>query len=134
MFSTSEEYSYSLTWNEIASPYTINLASSQLTVKEKESEDNTSYCFVCATERLSGFGTFCDGLNKDNAHITLTGTLASLPSGVQYHPYYQPEGTVNNRPPIMLICQDCFWKCTPQGGMEFIINDKTFYRQITEGF
>lgn len=129
LFSTSEEYSYSLTWNELAKPIDLNDANPY---KEKESEDNTSYCFVCATERLSGFGTFCDGLNKDNAHITLTGTLASLPAGIQYHPYYQPDGNVNNRPPIMLICQDCFWRCTPEGGMEFIINDKQFYKTITE--
>ena len=127
VFSTSEEYSYSLTWDELAKPIVLGSG----TLAEKESEDNTSYCFVCSTERLSGFGTFCDGLNKDNAHITLTGTLASLPTGIQYHPYYQPNGTINNRPPIMLICQDCFWKCTPEGGMEFIINDKNFYNQIT---
>ena len=127
LFSTSEEYSYSLQWNEIAKPVLVGT----IPVREKESEDNTSYCFVCATERLSGFGTFCDGLNKDNAHITLTGTLASLPAGVQYHPYYQPDGNVNNRPPIMLICQDCFWECTPNG-VEFIINDKTYYKKLTE--
>ena len=128
IFSTSEEYSYSLTWDEISAP--ITLATN--TIREKESEDNTSYCFVCSTERLSGFGTFCDGLNKDNAHITLTGTLSSLPAGITYHPYYQPDGNINNRPPIMLICQDCFWKCTPDGGVEFIINDKNFYKELTE--
>ena len=32
----------------------------------------------------------------------------------------------------MLICQDCFWKCTPENGMEFIINDKQFYKRLTE--
>ena len=135
LFSTSKEYSYALNWNEISSPIMTlkNMLDEDIYITEKESEDNTSYCFVCSTERLSGFGTFCDGLNKDNAHITLTGTLASLPQGVQYHPYYQPEGQVNVRPPIMLICQDCFWVCTPENGMEFIINDKQFYKRLTEG-
>lgn len=128
LFSTSKEYSYSLIWNELDFPYKVGTTSIPVT----ESEDNTSYCFVCSTERLCGFGTFCDGLNKDNAHITLTGTLMSLPPGMQYHPYYQPEGLVNNRPPIMLICQDCFWKCVPGEGIEFVINDKTFYDRITQ--
>lgn len=135
LFSTSEEYSYSLVWNEIAPPIVLKggvSGDANIPVKEVESEDNTSYCFVCSTERLSGFGTFCDGLNKDNAHITLTGTLASLPTGVTYHPYYQPNGQVNVRPPIMLICQDCFWECTPEKGIEFIINDKQYYKRITE--
>ena len=131
LFSTSEEYSYSLNWNEIEKPVTITLNNNEYTYPPVESEDNTSYCFVCSTERLSGYGTFCDGLNKDNAHITLTGTLASLPAGIPYHPYYQPEGQVNVRPPIMLICQDCFWVCTPENGMEFIINDKQFYKRLT---
>ena len=123
LFSTSKEYSNALQWNELAPLIPIG----ELNIQEKGSEDNTSYCFVCSTERLSGYGTFCDGLNKDNAHITLTGTLMSLPNGLQYHPYYQPDGTVNNRPPIMLVCQDCFWKCTPSQGIEFIINNKEFY-------
>ena len=128
IFSTSKEYSNALQWNELQPAKQIGNA----TLKLNETEDNTSYCFVCSTERLSGFGTFCDGLNKDNAHITLTGTLMALPNGTQYHPYYQPDGNVNNRPPIMLICQDCFWRCSPKEGIEFIINDKNFYKQISE--
>lgn len=131
LFSSSEEYSYSLTWNELEKLETSYASKHGFIQTLLPESDNTAYCFVCATERLSGFGTFCDGLNKDNAHITLTGSLLPLPSGINDHPYYKPGGVVNTRPPIMLICQDCFWVCSPEG-VDFVINDKKFYRKLTQ--
>ncbi|EDR24401.1 hypothetical protein EDI_347210 [Entamoeba dispar SAW760] len=93
-------------------------------------KDNTSYCFLCSTERLSGYGTFCDGITKDNAHVTLSGTLL-IPNNE--HPYITNPLTKesNDRCPIMLVCQDCFWRCTLQGGCEYICNNKYFVKEKT---
>ena len=96
------------------------------------------FCFVCSTERLSGFGTYCDGLTKDNAHITLT---AALQGGHEVNPYYThpiqhnpahtASVTTNDRSPIMIICQDCFWVLRTDRTAEFVNNDKYFYDHFT---
>ena len=122
LFSPNKEFAYSLTFNELN-----DQTSSKWRMPVK---DNTSYCFLCSTERLSGYGTFCDGISKDNAHITLTGTL--LPFSTK-HPYLENvlTGEKNERSPIMLVCQDCFWKCTTKGGCEYVCNNKHFVQEET---
>ena len=124
LFSPNEEFAYSLTFNELGID---NNDTSSVYCCEK---DNTSYCFLCSTERLSGYGTFCDGITKENAHITLTGTLLPFSS---IHPYLKDiiTNASNDRSPVMLVCQDCFWKCTVRGGCEYICNNRHFVEEIT---
>lgn len=111
LFSCSREYSHSLKFRESQN---IALFDGTNTLKYAETpEDNTSYCLYCATQRLCGFGTYCDGLSKDNAQISLSLTLE------QDSPY------AGGQPPIMLILQDCFWRCT-EAGIEFVYNNKQF--------
>lgn len=122
LFSPSEEFGYSLTCNELKTRFGDK--------NSRALKDNTSYCFLCATERLSGYGTFCDGVTKESAHITLSATL--LPhEGV--HPYLNNPLTMekNERGPIMLVCQDAFWNCSVAGGCEFICNDKNYVKEKT---
>ena len=92
--------------------------------------DNSSYCFLCSTERLSGYGTFCDGINKENAHVNLNGTLLPYTT---LHPYLKSPVTLENntRFPIMLLCQDCFWECSVEKGCKFVCNDKSFVKETT---
>lgn len=131
LFSPNEEFGYSLTFNELEYdsniPIPVGFTPANYYVSDK---DNTSYCFLCSTERLSGYGTFCDGITKENAHITLTGTLLPYQN---IHPYLTNPitGEKNERSPIMLICQDCFWKCTVQGGCEYICNNRYFVQEET---
>ncbi|BFU22360.1 hypothetical protein CL6EHI_193640 [Entamoeba histolytica] len=51
----------------------------------------------------------------------------------QLHPYLKNPWTedINDRCPIMLVCQDCFWRCTVQGGCEYICNNKYFVKEKT---
>lgn len=131
LFSPNEEFGYSLVFNELNSDKSFPYISPASDVGYlKPSRDNTSYCFLCSTERLSGYGTFCDGITKENAHVTLSGTL--LPFS-KIHPYLQNplNGEKNERSPIMLVCQDCFWKCTVQGGCEYICNNRHFVEEKT---
>lgn len=122
LFSPNEEFAYSMNCNELETKYGSDWSS--------PIKDNTSYCFLCSTERLSGYGTFCDGITKENAHVTLTGTLMPFSSK---HPYLENTLTTekNERSPIMLVCQDCFWKCTVKGGCEYICNNRHFVEEET---
>lgn len=131
LFSPAKEFGYSLEFNEL--DYDPNYPIYDNKTNKGyilPAEDNTSYCFLCSTERLSGYGTFCDGLTKENAHVTLTGTLLPFSN---IHPYLTNTltGERNERSPIMLICQDCFWKCTVRGGCEYICNNRHFVEEIT---
>ena len=131
LFSPSKEFGNSLTFNELDVDETMPYDSADKNVGFKRAPyDNTSYCFLCSTERLSGYGTFCDGITKENAHVTLTGTL--LPFS-KIHPYLTDPitGEKNERSPIMLVCQDCFWKCTVNGGCEYICNNRHFVEEET---
>lgn len=133
LFSPNEEFGYSLIFNELdwddnlPFQYEGSMTKPYYYVSEK---DNTSYCFLCSTERLSGYGTFCDGITKENAHVTLTGTLLPFQN---IHPYLTNPitGEKNERSPIMLVCQDCFWKCTVNGGCEYICNNRHFVEEET---
>lgn len=158
LFSPSEEYAYSLDFRELDMVkkdilYTKvgadgNQEPTQSKVVDEEDtpvvapyKDNTSYCLVCSTERLSGYGTFCDGLTKDNAHITLTGTIEGHPKHNPYltHPFHQPVDIhdrntsvpMNDRSPVMVICQDCFWVFRTDTTAEFVNNSKYFYDEMT---
>ncbi|BFU22029.1 hypothetical protein CL6EHI_196730 [Entamoeba histolytica] len=128
LFSPSKEFAYSLECNEL-DPSFVNNYNPEIQYA-LPLKDNTSYCFLCSTERLSGYGTFCDGITKDNAHVTLTATLLPFK---QLHPYLKNPWTedINDRCPIMLVCQDCFWRCTVQGGCEYICNNKYFVKEKT---
>lgn len=132
LFSPNEEFGYSLIFNELGSdqylPRQFTTFPNQYYFTSEK--DNTSYCFLCSTERLSGYGTFCDGITKENAHVTLSGTLMPFQN---IHPYLTNPITKekNERSPIMLVCQDCFWKCTVQGGCEYICNNRHFVQEET---
>ena len=132
LFSPNNELGYSLTFNELSYDETFPIYED---IQKnlgfvKPLQDNTSYCFLCSTERLSGYGTFCDGITKENAHVTLTGTLLPFTT---IHPYLKNTltGESNDRSPIMLVCQDCFWKCSVKGGCEYICNNRHFVQEQT---
>lgn len=111
LFSCSREYGHSLRFRE-----TQNIKEYDGThtlVTSDTPEDNTSYCLYCATERLCGYGTYCDGLTKDSAQISLSMTLE------HQSPYSRGQ------PPVLLILQDCFWKCSTSG-VEFVYNNGSF--------
>jgi len=121
LFSPSDDYSYSLSDN-----YTIgdSVSDAMKSGMNRNGCDNTSYCLNCATERLSGYGVFCDGITKDSAHISLSGTNSGSTTA---NPYLYPDGvTMNNNSPLMMIVQDCFWRCSTdkKKGVEFIINNR----------
>ena len=124
LFSPNEEFAYSLTFNE------LGIDSNDSANYYAPEKDNSSYCFICSTERLSGYGTFCDGITKENAHVTLTGTLLPFTT---IHPYLKDiiTNNPNDRSPVMLVCQDCFWKCTVRGGCEYICNNRHFVQEET---
>lgn len=119
LFSASREYGYSLRFNEMQTieAYDGNPAHGMIGLEP--TEDNTSYCFYVATQRPSGWGTFADGLTKESAQISL---IMSAEGTANSHPNKYVDGAL---PPIMLILQDCFWRCTTSG-CEFIINDPSF--------
>ena len=114
LFSASREYGYSLRFNDMAVMDKYNGADTMTGCAP--SEDNTSYCFLVSTERLSGYGTFCDGITATSAQVSLSMTPFGA-SGSNPNPYV--EGHFS---PIMLVVQDCFWKCTDKG-CEFIRDD-----------
>lgn len=153
LFSPSEEFSYSLNFKELQGVEEIKykkiatggkLETTETTLQKEwmvvePYKDNTSYCFVCSTERLSGYGTFCDGLTKDNAHITLTGALMGNPSHNPYythplshHPAVQTDFPKNDRSPVMIVVQDCFWVLRTDRTAEFVSNDKYFYDEAVQ--
>lgn len=154
LFSPSEEYAYSLVYNEVQDPTTIAFKGVSThngveDIKDTVAEyvkkvrapykDNTSYVFVVATERLGGYGNFCDGITKDNAHIGLT---ASLWGASDINPYYTHplshneacdiQVPKNTRAPIMVVCQDAFWVLRPSEPAMFVCNDRKFYDIMTE--
>lgn len=136
LFSPSEEFAYSLNFRELNQvPEIIGDDNNKDAAKYVLApyKDNTSYCFVCSTERLCGYGNFCDGLTKDNAHVTLTCALEGDPKHNPYftHPITGLEG--NDRSPIMIVCQDCFWVLRVGETAEFVNNNKYFYEEQTEG-
>ena len=114
LFSASREYGYSLRFNDMASMEKYNGADTMTGCAP--SEDNTSYCFLVSTERLSGYGTFCDGITSPNAQVSLSMTANGV-TGSNPNPYVEGHFA-----PIMLVVQDCFWKCT-KNGCEFIRDD-----------
>ena len=92
-------------------------------------EDDTNYCLNFSTERLCGAGAFCDGLTKQSAHINLNATNIDTTTS---NPYLYPDGTTKNDvAPLMMIVQDCFWKCTTKKGAEWIANNPSFYEDQT---
>lgn len=123
LFSASREFAYSLRFKEMA-PYSI-VPGEIDTASAYPLEDNTSYCFLVATERLSGYGTFCDGITKESAQISLSMTADGVQSTAN-NPYVE-----GGMPPIMCIVQDCFWRCTTRG-IEFVINDKDFAKDVVD--
>ena len=124
LFSPNKEFAYSLVFNELGIDAGDNAA------YYGPEKDNTSYCFLCATERLSGYGTFCDGVTKDNAHTNLNGTLLPYTT---LHPYLKDPvtGDTTTRYPIMLLCQDCFWRCSVDKGAEFVVNKRDAIKKLT---
>ena len=154
LFSPSEEYAYSLVYDELQETSSVTFKGVS-TVDGKEDvkdtvaettlrirapyQDNTSYVFVVATERLGGFGNYCDGLTKDNGHITLT---AALKGGSEFNPYYtnpikhSPACSVdilhNTKAPVLLVCQDAFWMLRAGEPAVYVCNDRHFYNDVTE--
>lgn len=114
LFSCSREYGHSLRFRE--NPMIQQYDGTNTLVNADTTEDNTSYCLYCSTERLSGYGTYCDGVSKDSAQISLQATLDN------HSPY------ANCYPPSLLILQDCFWRCT-SSGVEFIYNKQEFAQE-----
>lgn len=89
----------------------------------------TNYCLNCATERLSGAGVFCDGITKQSCHISVTTTNLN---STKENPYLYPDGVnKNDVGPLMMVVQDCFWRCTIDKGAEFIINKPHFVEERT---
>lgn len=156
LFSPSEEYSYSLVFNEIETTNKIAYKEvstndgtelTKETVAEEASKirapykDNTSYCFVVSTERLGGYGNFCDGITKDNAHIGLTASTIGTGDINPYytHPLNHHESCKDNvgkngRAPIMVVCQDAFWYMQTGQQAMFVCNNRYFYNEQTSQF
>lgn len=116
IFSANKELSNSIRFNDMG--YHPKYDGEVDIVGASPSADNTSYTFYVSTERL-GYGVFCDGLSKESAQVSLMmsseGTQSTNPN-----PYV--EGKFS---PIMLVVQDCFWKCNTSG-CEFVYNDPSF--------
>lgn len=173
LFSPSEEFSYSLSFDEMQTldgiEYEIkerNDEGQDVIKKRSEVEernvfpykDNTSYAFVVSTERLSGYGNFCDGLTKNNAHINMAGTLRGPSDHNPY--YYNPilirenmekgvcncggegsnspcvcsnarRGCGNEKAPLMVLVQDCFWVLQGNEAV-FVANDRNAYARLSK--
>lgn len=159
LFSPSEEFSYSLTFNEMydGSKDIVQLPRETNEQGEVVNEaideqrcnvrypykDNTSYCYVVSTERLTGYGNFCDGITNDNAHITMSCNVRGTPEENPYiydqrrklenianNQYALQHGTQNDRSPIMIVIQDCFWEMRTDREIRFIRDNKYAYEQI----
>lgn len=156
LFSPSEEYAYSLVYDEIQESSSVSFKGVSTTdgredVKDTVAEttsrikapyqDNTSYVLVVSTERLGGYGNFCDGITKDNANICLT---CALKGGSDINPYYtnpikhNPACNVdilhNTKAPVMVVCQDAFWVLHTNEPAVFVCNNRHFYEDMTEQF
>lgn len=153
LFSPNEEYAYSLIYNEMVTQkpiYTREVYQQGQNVAERDQiiqqemtvnypyKDNTSYCFVVATERLGGYGNFCDGLTRDNCQITLSSTTMGpardnpyVYNAVLKHPVFGNDNVMNTTPAKMIICQDCFWEFRVDEPARWISNDKNFYYDAT---
>ena len=157
LFSPNEEYAYSLVYNEmyqnkvdekgieIKNVYKNgeNLAEQNQSLQAVPTvcypyQDNTSYCFVVSTERLGGYGNFCDGLTRDNCQITLSTTTMSPSDHNPYiwnkilkHPVFGGENKQNFTPAKMIICQDCFWEFRTGQTARWVANDKYYYEDVT---
>ena len=158
LFSPSEEFSFSQTFSEMydGSVDVINIAEQKNgdeVVSEAISEsrynvrypykDNTSYCYIVSTERLTGYGTYCDGITNDNAHITMS---CNVRGNAEENPYIYDQrkkleniangqyalqhGTQNDRSPVMIMIQDCFWEMRTDREIRFIRDNKYAYEQI----
>ena len=153
LFSPNEEFAYSLVYNEMCVDPAVtanNLLTDQgqldLSGPELQKEtklnfpyqDNTSYCFVVSTERLGGYGNFCDGLTRDNCQITLSATLMGkwnenpyYLNPIYFHEIMQKHVVENKAPPKMIICQDCFWEFRTGYTARWVANDKYYYDDMT---
>lgn len=118
IWSPNDSYAYSLVCQEVKDGKQL-----------RPVKDNTNYCLNCSTERLCGAGVFCDGLTKQSAHISLNGNNIDTS---KKNPYLYPDGAnKNDVAPLMMLVQDCFWRCTIEKGAEFIINRPEFVKEKT---
>lgn len=168
LFSPSEEFSYSLTFNEMVDGSSDVVELTQQTNGDGEVvspaiselkcnvrypyKDNTSYCYIVSTERLTGYGTYCDGITNDNAHITMS---CNVRGNAEENPYIYDQRKKmesccggnccngnctgpcatqyikqNDRSPIMVMIQDCFWEMRTDREIRFIRDNKYAYEQI----
>lgn len=153
LFSPNEEYAYSLVYNEMVTQNDVKtkevylrgqtLAERPKTLQDDSFvnfpyKDNTSYCFVVSTERLGGYGNFCDGLTRDNCQITLSantiGPARNNPyifNSIMKHPVFPGKPQENSTPAKMVICQDCFWEFKVGETARWVSNDKDYYYDMT---
>lgn len=153
LFSPNEEYAYSLVYNEMVTQSAVTTKevyqqNETLQTRDKTLQqetyinypykDNSSYCFVVSTERLGGYGNFCDGLTRDNCQITLSSTTMGpardnpyIYNSIYKHPVFGNQMVENKTPAKMIICQDCFWEFRVNECARWIANDKYYYYDIT---
>lgn len=164
LFSPSEEFSYSLTYNELQEGTKEQISLPEVTdeqgtvVSDAYTEeainyrwpykDNTSYVYLVATERLTGYGTFCDGMTGSSITVTCNCTMEGL---AQENPYSYDQrkrlenkacncgcgpdcnaGCQNDRSPVMIIVQDCFWAMTSDGRVQFLKDDENAYQSFVQ--
>lgn len=152
LFSPSREFSYSLNFNEMQK--SIGFTEGDIHEAEIRNcvpiKDNTSYAFVVSTERLGGYGTYCDGITKANAHITLQGNLMG---NQEENPYYTDlfsthsckcncgctnctccdgKKQYNDQAPIMVLVQDCFWEMRTGQPVQFV-KDNQYAYEVMKG-
>lgn len=162
LFSPSEEFSYSLTFNELqygtsdasgleypevtdSTGKVVSAAYSERGLNVRNPyKDNTSYCYLVATERLTGYGTFCDGLTGQsitvNCNCTMEGSKGENPYAYDQRRRLENilngkdelQGTVNDRSPYMVMVQDCFWAMTSDGNVQFLKDDDRAYEQFVQ--
>ena len=120
IWAPQDSYVYSLTSKEVVG-----------TKRLLPMYDNTNYCLVIATERLCWTGGFCDGLTIPNSQISINGSNIVQNKA---NPYLYPDGTnKNDISPLVMVVQDCFWRCSIDRGCEFICAGSTnYYKEITQ--
>ena len=119
IFQPQDDYVYSLQCKETTNGFKAGFVD----------WDNTNYCLVIATERLPN-GHYFDGITLNNAQITITASNDSTDSTYLYPTGNASDGK-NDVSPLIMFCQDCFWRCTIEDGAEFIANDEAFHSEIT---